>query len=537
MELENRKPLRRALLSVSDKTGLVDLGKALADAGVELVATSSTAAALAEGGLAVQEVSDLTGFPEILGGRVKTLHPVIHAGLLARQDDPASMETLSDLGIAPFDVVVVNLYPFASTLASGASHAECVEMIDIGGPTLLRAAAKNYASVALLTNPDQYAQFTKSLGEGGTTSEERLALATAAFQLVANYDIAIANWLSEGASDGFQAWLGLSYTKADDLRYGENPHQGAAVYRDAAEVEPVGLAGATLLGGKPLSYNNLQDADAAWKAVEGFTSPAVAIIKHANPCGLAVADTPSDAYSKAFACDPLSAFGGVVAVNREVDADTASQIAKIFIEVVVAPSFTEDALEILRTKKNLRILSLQPKGDAPTLRPISGGLLVQDSDGPQDADRIEEWTLVAGAPADAQMAEDLQFAWRAAQYVKSNAIVLAKDGATVGVGMGQVNRVDSAKLAVERANTLGPEDQSAEDEGGEGDGAKVKRSEGAVAASDAFFPFPDGLEVLMDAGVTAVVAPGGSRNDALAIEAAKKAGVTLYFTTLRHFAH
>lgn len=526
MESANRKPVRRALLSVSDKTGLVELGLALAEANVELVATSSTAAALAAEGLTVTEVSDLTGFPEILGGRVKTLHPVVHGGILARQDDAASMETLSELGIAPFDVVVVNLYPFAQTLASGASHEECVEMIDIGGPTLIRAAAKNYSSLAVLSDPSQYAEFTASLNSGGTTVEQRLSWATAAFQLVANYDIAIANWLSGGLFDAanatFPQWLGLSYQKQNDLRYGENPHQSAAVYVEAGG-SGKGLANATLLGGKALSYNNLQDADAAWAAVEGFAAPAVAIIKHANPCGLAVSDSVAGAYAQAFACDPLSAFGGVVAANREVDADTARLIGEIFVEVVVAPSFTPEALEILGRKKNLRILALTPAGTPVTLRPISGGLLVQDSDGPQENDEIAQWTLVAGPEADEVVAADLQFAWRAAQYVKSNAIVLAKNGATVGVGMGQVNRVDSAKLAVERANTLAAD--------GEG------RTEGAVAASDAFFPFPDGLEILINSGVTAVVAPGGSRNDALAIEAADRAGVTLYFTKLRHFAH
>lgn len=522
MESANRKPLRRALLSVSDKTGLVDLGAALAKADVELVATSSTAAALAAGGLEVTEVSDLTGFPEILGGRVKTLHPTIHGGILARQDDVASMETLNEHGIQPFDVVVVNLYPFAQTLASGASHEECVEMIDIGGPTLIRAAAKNYASLAVLSNPDQYFDFTASLNSGGTTAAQRLSWATAAFQLVADYDIAIANWLSGAAEHAFPRWLGLSYRKQEDLRYGENPHQNAAAYAQAMGAGD-GLANATLLGGKALSYNNLQDADAAWAAVSGFAKPAVAIIKHANPCGLAVSETVSGAYARAFASDPLSAFGGVVAANREVDADTASLIAEIFIEVVVAPSFTPEALEILGRKKNLRILALTSSDAHVTLRPISGGLLVQDTDGPQEGDDISQWTLVAGPQADEGVAADLQFAWRAAQYVKSNAIVLAKNGATVGVGMGQVNRVDSAKLAVERANTLAA------------DGAA--RAQGAVAASDAFFPFPDGLEILLNAGVSAVVAPGGSRNDALAIEAADRAGITLYFTKLRHFAH
>lgn len=398
-------------------------------------------------------------------------------------------------------------------------------MIDIGGPTLIRAAAKNYASLAVLSEPGQYSDFTASMNSGGTTVEERLSWAKAAFTLVADYDIAIANWLSREEGGAFPTWLGLSYKKKEDLRYGENPHQNAAVYTQGTDgVDAVdGLANATLLGGKALSYNNLQDADAAWAAVRGFAGPAVSIIKHANPCGLAVSDTVSGAYAQAFACDPLSAFGGVVAANREVDEDTASLIAEIFIEVVVAPSFTPEALAVLGRKKNLRILALAPSDTNVTLRPVSGGLLVQDSDGPQDGDDISEWTLVAGPKADEAVAADLQFAWRAAQYVKSNAIVLAKNGATVGVGMGQVNRVDSAKLAVERANTLAAD--------GEG------RAQGAVAASDAFFPFPDGLEILLNAGVTAVVAPGGSRNDALAIEAANRAGVTLYFTKLRHFAH
>lgn len=557
-----RKPIRRALISVWDKTGLTDLATALVKEGVELVGTSSTAAAIAEAGLPVTEVSELTGFPEILGGRVKTLHPTIHSALLARQNDEESMKTLADLGIAPFDLVVANLYPFSDTLLrtqsipSDLSFTDCIEMIDIGGPTMVRAAAKNNESVAVATNPAQYKRIIEALRAGGTTREERLKLATAAFQTIADYDIAIANWLSDHQAGGAEywdafsklsnatdeaaglpednrdlpEWYGASYRKHQDLRYGENSHQKAAMYRPTADTstEPIGLgvAWAQQLGGKPLSFNNLQDATAAEKAADSFfANPAIAIIKHANPCGIAEGTTIAEAYAKALACDPLSAFGGVVAANREIDEATAEQISHVFTEVVIAPGFSPEALEILQKKKNLRILhSLGTLDERFDKRHIGGGgLLLQQPDrpgGPED--QAGAWKLVAGSPVSAEQLADLEVAWRAAQYTKSNAIVLVKDGATVGVGMGQVNRLDSAKLAVERANTLA-------------DG--VNRTNGSVAASDAFFPFPDGLQVLIDAGVTAVVAPGGSIRDQLSIDAADEAGISLYFADRRHFWH
>lgn len=530
---EKRKKVRRALFSVSDKTGLADLAKALHDNGTKLVGTSSTAAAIADAGLPVTEISDVTGFPEILGGRVKTLHPKIHGGVLVQQGDPQAEADIATLDIEPFDMVVVNLYPFEETLASGASPAEVVEMIDIGGPTLVRAAAKNFAHVAVVTDPGQYEDVRDAIEDGGTTARMRQDLAAAAFQLTADYDVGVATWFAsdgpsnsgpgeKGASEGeFPAWVGATFRRENQLRYGENPHQGAAVYKQVAPAAGDGLVGATVLGGKELSFNNLRDADAALKSVASFDRPAVSIIKHANPCGLAVADTTSDAYAKALACDPLSAFGGIVASNRQVDGDTARQIAEVFTEVVAAPSFTEDALEMLQAKKALRLLEVDLEAAASEAHLVPGGLLMQQSDTSGPEDETGAWRLVAGPAADGQTLADLQFAWDAVRYVKSNAILLAKDLGTVGIGMGQVNRLDSARLAVTRANTLG-------------DGP---RAEGSVAASDAFFPFPDGLQILIDAGVQAVVAPGGSKGDPQVIEAAEAAGLTLYFAERRHFWH
>ncbi len=514
-----RKPVRRALISVSDKTDLASLGQALAAQGAEIVATSSTAAALREAGVAAVQVEDVTGFPELLGGRVKTLHPAVHAGLLVKQDDPAGLAELEALDLAPFDLVVVNLYPFAATLRGGGSHEDCVEMIDIGGPTMIRAAAKNYASVACITSPTQYPELIASLRDGGTSVGQRRTWATSAFQQVADYDVEIANWLTAGEDPETvtRPWVGATYQLRESLRYGENPHQLAALY--TSESEPQGIASARILGGKALSYNNLQDADAAWRAVNTVAdAPGVAIIKHANPCGMAVADNLTDAYRNALASDPISAFGGVVALNRPVDADTAEQIIRVFTEVVVAPGFTDDALKILRTRANLRILECAPAFPGRQLRPLSGGLLIQSSDRIGAEDEFASWELVAGEAVSEQTARDLQFAWYACLPVKSNAIVLVKNQATVGIGMGQVSRVDAAQHAVTRARA------------GEG-------TEGAVAASDAFFPFPDGLQILADAGVSAVVAPGGSKNDHLVIEAARKAGLSLYFTARRHFTH
>ncbi|MEK0373090.1 bifunctional phosphoribosylaminoimidazolecarboxamide formyltransferase/IMP cyclohydrolase [Corynebacterium mastitidis] len=507
---ESRKGIKRALLSVYDKTGLVELATALHEAGVEIVSTGSTAAHVAEAGVPVTRVEDLTGFPECLEGRVKTLHPRVHAGILADIRKPEHLAQLDELGVAPFQLVVVNLYPFSQTVASGADFDACVEQIDIGGPSMVRAAAKNHPSVAVVVNPDSYGEVARAAAEGGFTLEERRALAAEAFRHTAEYDIAVATWISEGQ------WVGGSYRLAHELRYGENPHQQAALYTSGG-----GLAGATQHHGKEMSYNNYQDADAAWRAAWDHEDPCVAIIKHANPCGIAVAKDIAAAHAGAHACDPLSAYGGVIAANREVTLAMAEQIKPIFTEVVIAPSYEDAALELLKSKKNLRILEAAAPEAGKEIKQISGGLLVQSRDAlDAPGDDPAAWTLVAGEGSE-ELLRELRFAWRTVRAVKSNAILIAKDGATVGVGMGQVNRVDSAKLAVERANTLG----------------EGNRTEGAVAASDAFFPFADGFEVLAQAGVKAVVQPGGSIRDEEVIEAAKKAGVTMYLTGARHFAH
>ncbi len=524
-----RRPVRRALLSVYDKTGLVELAEALHAAGVELVSTGSTAATIAGAGVPVTRVEDLTGFPECLEGRVKTLHPRVHAGILADSRKPDHLAQLDELGVAPFELVVVNLYPFTATVASGASPDECVEQIDIGGPSMVRAAAKNHPSVAVVVDPARYRDVVAAVHAGGFTYAERKTLAAQAFVHTATYDVAVASWMgnvvapTDGGS-GFPAWIGATWDRSAVLRYGENPHQRAALYTNGHL--PGGLAMAEQLHGKEMSYNNYVDADAAWRAAHDHAEPAVAIIKHANPCGIAVGTDVAEAHAKAHACDPVSAFGGVIAANRPVTAAMAEQVAPVFTEVVVAPDFEPEAVEILTQKKNVRLLRVAGTPQAGVeLRPISGGLLLQQRD---TIDAVVEgggddpaaWTLAAGEPADDATLADLAFAWRAVRSVKSNAILLASGGASVGVGMGQVNRVDSCRLAVERANT-----------------GEVERARGAVAASDAFFPFADGLQVLLDAGVRAVVQPGGSVRDEEVIAAAREAGVTLYLTGTRHFAH
>ncbi|RZU52060.1 phosphoribosylaminoimidazolecarboxamide formyltransferase/IMP cyclohydrolase [Krasilnikovia cinnamomea] len=515
---EGRRPLRRALLSVYDKTGLVELAQALHAAGVQIVSTGSTAATVADAGVPVTRVEDLTGFPECLDGRVKTLHPRVHAGLLADLRLPAHAEQLADLGVEPFDLLVSNLYPFTATVASGASEDECVEQIDIGGPAMVRAAAKNHASVAVVTSVAAYPLILAALADGGFTLAQRKLLASRAFADIAEYDVAVANWCATTLSPAeWPEFAGLALRRDTALRYGENPHQQAALYVDPAA--PAGLAQAEQLHGKEMSYNNYVDADAAWRSANDFAEPCVSIIKHANPCGIAVGVDVAEAHRKAHACDPTSAFGGVIAVNREVTVELAQQVAEIFTEVIVAPSFAPEAVEVLREKKNLRVLVAPPWSPAPAeIRQVGGGILVQT------ADRIDApgddpagWTLATGAPASPEVLRDLAFAWRAIRSVKSNAILLAHDGATVGVGMGQVNRVDAAHLAVSRAG--------------------AERARGSVAASDAFFPFPDGLEVLIAAGISAVVQPGGSVRDNLVIEAAQKAGLTVYLTGTRHFFH
>jgi phosphoribosylaminoimidazolecarboxamide formyltransferase/IMP cyclohydrolase len=513
--MSERKLIKRALISVYDKTGIIELAAALDKAGVELVSTGSTAAKIADAGIPVTKVEELTGFPEILDDRVKTLHPKVHAGMLADVRRESHRAQLAELGIEAFDLLVGNLYPFQQTVASGAGFDDIVEKIDVGGPSMVRGAAKNHANVAVVVDPADYSWIREAATEG-TTAEQRLRLAAKAFAHLATYDSAVASWLAEQASEGLGDFTALPAAKLADLRYGENPHQDAAVY--AVPGAP-GLAQAEQLHGKAMSFNNYTDADAAWRAAHDFDAPAVAVIKHANPCGIAVGATIAEAHRKAHACDPLSAFGGVIAANAEVDAEAAAQIAEIFTEVVVAPSFTDEAVAILSAKKNLRILRAPAWAPAGLeLKPISGGLLVQRPDRiDADGDDPVNWTIATGEPVDAATLADLEFAWRAVRSVKSNAILLASGGASVGVGMGQVNRVDSAKLAVERAG--------------------AERAAGSVASSDAFFPFPDGLQILIDAGVKAVVQPGGSLRDEAVIAAAKEAGITMYLTGTRHFTH
>ena len=577
----DRFPVRRALVSVYDKTGLVPLARALADASVEIVSTGSTAATIAAAGLAVTPVEEVTGFPECLEGRVKTLHPAVHAGILADRRKPDHLDQLATLGVTPIDLVVVNLYPFTDTVASGAPFDACVEQIDIGGPTMVRAAAKNHPAVAVVTSPGRYEDVAAAVREGGFTLAGRLRLAAEAFAHTAAYDAAVSTWMAAQieaddvahATDSADAaeveasgpaappaYVGVGYERLASLRYGENPHQRAAVYRTAGASG--GVAGARQLHGKAMSYNNYTDTDAAVRAAyDHGQAVTVAVVKHANPCGIAVsaAGDVAVAHRKAHACDPVSAYGGVIATNTVVTAEMARQIKPIFTEVVAAPAFDDEAVEILSTKKNLRLLLVEaPQREGYEIKQVSGGAVIQERDVLDAAgDDPSTWTLAAGpAAADALLA-DLVFAWRSVRAVRSNAVLLAHDGATVGVGMGQVNRVDSCKLAVERANTLGARstgdaalDGSQQEKGAvggadaadvladsSGDAVAPQRARGAVAASDAFFPFADGLQVLIDAGVRAVVQPGGSIRDQEVIDAAQAAGVTMYLTGTRHFSH
>ncbi|MCN9244263.1 bifunctional phosphoribosylaminoimidazolecarboxamide formyltransferase/IMP cyclohydrolase [Streptomyces sp. RY43-2] len=517
-----KRPIRRALVSVYDKTGLEDLARGLHEAGVELVSTGSTAAKIAATGVPVTRVEELTGFPECLDGRVKTLHPKVHAGILADLRLDSHRAQLAELGVEPFDLVVVNLYPFRETVASGASPDECVEQIDIGGPSMVRAAAKNHPSVAVVTSPARYADVLAAVRDGGFDLTARGRLAAEAFQHTAAYDVAVASWFAssyapvDDAAARFPDFLGATFARKNTLRYGENPHQPAALYVDG---ESGGLADAEQLHGKEMSYNNYTDTDAARRAAYDHDEPCVAIIKHANPCGIAVGADVAEAHRKAHACDPLSAYGGVIAVNRPVSREMAEQVAEIFTEVIVAPDYEEGALEALTKKKNIRVLKA-PNGPSNTVefKQIDGGALLQVTDRLQaEGDDPAHWTLAVGEALSPAELRELAFAWKACRAVKSNAILLAKDGASVGVGMGQVNRVDSCKLAVERAGE--------------------ERARGSYAASDAFFPFPDGPEILIAAGVKAIVQPGGSIRDELVVEAAKKAGVTMYVTGTRHFFH
>ena len=588
-------PLRRALISVYDKTGLEELASGLHAGGVEIVSTGSTAARIAAAGVPVTRVEELTGFPECLDGRVKTLHPRVHAGLLADTANPAHEAQLAELGIEPFQLLVSNLYPFEATVAGGAAPEQCVEQIDIGGPAMIRAAAKNHGSVAVIIEPSRYADVLAALAEGGFTQDQRRQLAAAAFAHTAAYDLAVASWFASGyapdeiAQDsGWPAVAGALWRRADVLRYGENPHQRAALYKETLHKDlsaeraglsrpsaAAGIAAAELLHGKAMSYNNYVDADAARRAAYDFAEPCVAIIKHSNPCGIAIGADLAQAHAKAHACDPASAFGGVIAANGPVTADLARQIAEVFTEVVIAPDFDDEALDILSAAKNVRLLRLPggttppnppapggthpprppwegppaprgpcslgsswpirpPGGRAPSgppglsgppgsllaameWRPVSGGILLQSVDQVREpGDDPANWQLKAGPAATKEQLADLAFAWKACRSVKSNAILLASGGASVGVGMGQVNRVDSSRLAVMRAG---------------------ERAAGSVAASDAYFPFADGFEILAQAGVAAVVEPGGSIRDHLTITAADAAGIPLYFTGVRHFYH
>lgn len=510
-----RKPIRRALISVYDKDRLLEVGRALHAAGVEILSTGSTAKNLADAGIPVLEVSQYTGFPEIMGGRVKTLHPRVHSGILADQNNPEHLAAIADLDIAPFDLVIINLYPFAETIAADASFEESIEQIDIGGPSMLRGAAKNHSSVAVISNPSQYDRLLAAVSGGGFTQDERRQLALEAFRVTAEYDLAIATWLGASSSHELPDWFGHIWSRKSSLRYGENPHQNAAIYSGTDS----GVVNAQQLHGKEMSFNNYTDADAAWRAVRDHRSPAVAIMKHANPCGIAVcALGVAVAYQHAHECDPVSAFGGVVAANRKVDLAMAEPLSKVFTEVLIAPDYDEDALELLMKKPSIRILKAEATPlDIFELRPVSGGVLLQESDLINaEGDSPAQWKQVCGPQVDEQTMKDLEFAWRSVRSVKSNAILLAKMTASVGIGMGQVSRVDSARLAVSRA----------------GDRAK-----GSVAASDAFFPFADGLQILIDAGITAVVQPGGSVRDEEVIAAAKAAGIAMFFTSTRHFSH
>jgi phosphoribosylaminoimidazolecarboxamide formyltransferase/IMP cyclohydrolase len=532
-------PIKRALISVSDKRGLLELAKSLATAGVDIVSTGSTAKTIADAGIKVTEVSKVTGFEETLDGRVKTLHPSIHAGLLADLRLVSHQNQLKDLNVEPFQLVVVNLYPFVEAITAGATGEAAIDQIDIGGPAMVRASAKNHANVAIVVDPSRYPEIISALEDGGTTLKLRKELALLAFSHTAKYDTAVSNWMATAADEAWKLEAGRSteepsknpgFAKTFEiqasldsvLRYGENSHQSAALYKIAGLEASLGIAQAKQFGGKEMSYNNYVDGDAALRAAYDFNEPAVAIIKHANPCGIAIgpANSPdpiAEAHAKAHFCDSISAYGGVIAANRTVSLEMAKQVADIFTEVIIAPGYDFEALQLLLTKKNLRVLQLPPNysREAFEIKQVSGGLLLQETDSFENF-TSKNWKLVSGVNADPQIRSDLEFAWRAVRSVKSNAILLAKDGASIGIGMGQVNRVDSCELAVSRA------------------GARVR---GTVAASDAFFPFADGLELLIRAGVKAVVQPGGSVRDDEVIAAATAAGITMYFTSERHFFH
>jgi len=531
MKAPDLVPVRRALLSVSDKTGIVEFARALARRGVELLSTGGTARALAEAGVAIREVGDWTGFPEMMDGRVKTLHPKVHGGLLGLRNDPAHRASMAAHDIGAIDLLAVNLYPFEETARRTRDYGECVENIDIGGPAMVRSAAKNHAWVTVLCDPADYAEVTAELeaGDGATSFALRRRLAARAFARTAAYDAAIAAWFAAEQGEALPERLALAGRRTMSLRYGENPHQQAAFYA-AGETRP-GVATARQLQGKELSFNNLNDADAAFELAAEFApdeGAAVVIVKHANPCGVAVAPTPVEAWRRALACDPVSAFGGVIALNRPLDAATATEIAKLFTEVIIAPEADEQARRIVAEKKNLRLLIAGglPEAAASGLvfRSLAGGFLAQTRDGARAA-RASLKVVTRRAPSEAELA-DLLFAFTVAKHVKSNAIVYARGGATVGVGAGQMSRVDSARIAAWKAR-----------EAAEAAGESEPRTKGAVVASDAFFPFADGLIAAAEAGVTAVIQPGGSMRDAEVIAAADERGLAMAFTGLRHFRH
>lgn len=523
--------LRRALLSVSDKTGLVDLASALAKRGVELLSTGGSAQTLRDAGLAVTDVADVTGFPEMMDGRVKTLHPAVHGGLLALRDNAAHVAAMKEHGIGGIDLLVVNLYPFEETVAKGADYDTCIENIDIGGPAMIRAAAKNHAFVNVVVDVEDYDALLGELEQhgGATCLEFRQNLAQTAYARTAAYDTAVSNWMAGAIGVQTPKRRAVAGTLAQTLRYGENPHQKAAFYLDGS-ARP-GVASATQHQGKELSYNNINDTDAAFELVSEFandSTPAVAIIKHANPCGVARGATLSEAYSRAFDCDRTSAFGGIIALNQSLDGETAEAISDIFTEVVIAPGADADAIKIFAKKKNLRLLTTGAMADpmtaAMTIRQVSGGFLVQDKDNGHIG-RDDLRVVTKRTPTDAEMA-DLLFAWKVAKHVKSNAIVYVKDGATVGVGAGQMSRVDSCRIAARKAQDMA-----------EAMGLDAPLTIGSVVASDAFFPFADGLLTAAEAGATAVIHPGGSMRDDEVIAAADEAGLAMVLTGMRHFRH
>ncbi|TSE07631.1 bifunctional phosphoribosylaminoimidazolecarboxamide formyltransferase/IMP cyclohydrolase [Mesorhizobium intechi] len=524
-------PVRRALLSVFDKTGLIDFARALAAAGVELVSTGGTAKAIAEAGLAVRDVSELTGFPEIMDGRVKTLHPSVHGALLGVRDDPEHAAAMRKYGIEPIDLLVSNLYPFEEVRRSGADYAAIVENIDIGGPAMIRASAKNHAYVAIVTDPSDYASVLNALemNIGSLSLDFRKKLAAKAFARTASYDAAISGWFAEALEIEHPTWRAFGGKLAEVMRYGENPHQSAGFYVNG-DKRP-GVATARQLQGKQLSYNNINDTDAAFELAGEFDpsrSAAVAIIKHSNPCGVAEGTSLKSAYAKALACDPVSAFGGIVAMNRTLDAEAAQDIVQTFTEVIIAPGATDEAAAIVAAKKNLRLLVTgglpDPRSPGATVKSVAGGLLVQGRDNAV-VDDLELKVVTKRAPTPAEMA-DLKFAFRVAKHVKSNAIVYARDGATVGIGAGQMSRVDSSRIAARKAL-----------DAAEAAGMSEPLTKGSVVASDAFFPFADGLLAAVAAGATAVIQPGGSMNDKDVIAAADEHGIAMVFTGVRHFRH